>query len=105
MKQRAFRKELTNALKLWQKSGYTAESREIIRARAASRVSENHPYPLSVRWYVQHLEGLVADKLVVLALLLSVCRHAQLGARVQNRPPSGPPPAAHARFTEQVPPF
>eukprot|EP00752_Nemacystus_decipiens_P005087 g4616.t1 len=37
VKQRAYRKELTNALKLWQKCGYTLESREIIRRRAASR--------------------------------------------------------------------
>lgn len=42
MKQRAYRKELTNALKLWQKSGYTADSRQIIRVRAASRVSAKH---------------------------------------------------------------
>lgn len=40
VKRKAHRKELTNALKLWQKSGFSAESREIIRARAASRVSE-----------------------------------------------------------------
>lgn len=39
VKRKAYRKELTNALKLWQKSGYLAESREIIRARAANRVS------------------------------------------------------------------
>ncbi|CAM9467775.1 unnamed protein product [Ectocarpus fasciculatus] len=36
-KKAAYRTQLTNALKLWQKSGYKAESRAIIRARAANR--------------------------------------------------------------------
>lgn len=37
-KKAAYRTQLTNALKLWQKSGYKAESRATIRARAANRV-------------------------------------------------------------------
>ncbi|CAM9550058.1 unnamed protein product, partial [Hapterophycus canaliculatus] len=37
VKQKAYRKQLTNALKLWQKSGYETESREMIRTRAANR--------------------------------------------------------------------
>ncbi|CAM9269484.1 unnamed protein product [Ectocarpus sp. 4 AP-2014] len=36
-KKAAYRTQLTNALKLWQKSGYNAESRAIIRTRASSR--------------------------------------------------------------------
>ncbi|CAM9357249.1 unnamed protein product, partial [Ectocarpus sp. 12 AP-2014] len=36
-KKAAYRTQLTNALKLWQKSGYNAESRAIVRARASSR--------------------------------------------------------------------
>ncbi|CAN0122650.1 unnamed protein product, partial [Ectocarpus sp. 8 AP-2014] len=36
-KKAAYRTQLTNALKLWQKSGYNAESRAIIRVRAANR--------------------------------------------------------------------
>ncbi|CAN0013977.1 unnamed protein product, partial [Ectocarpus sp. 8 AP-2014] len=36
-KKAAYRTQLTNALKLWQKRGYNAESRAIIRVRAANR--------------------------------------------------------------------
>ncbi|CAM9719035.1 unnamed protein product, partial [Scytosiphon promiscuus] len=37
VKRKTYRKQLTSALKLWQKDGYEAESREIIRSRASNR--------------------------------------------------------------------
>lgn len=52
VKRRAYRIQLTNALKLWQKSGYSADTRKIIRAHAASRVSLWLSLPISFdfRW-------------------------------------------------------
>lgn len=42
VKKKAYRKQLANALKLWQKNGYIVEAREIVRARAANQVRQTY---------------------------------------------------------------
>lgn len=121
MKQTAYRKQLTNALKLWQKSGYKAASRERIRERAASRVREVEKQSEKLMQTAWSLHGSIIEwdnpfgdctKLAAVSLSSrdvcgrTGCHGAQQFSSIRlftrTRPPKRPCPAEQLQTRQQL---